>query len=184
MKSVKTAIKQATGTFIGWAVIMIVLGLLAMILPKATGIAVSVVVSWLIVLAGLAHFASAFTGRDAGAFIWRMLIGMVYIVGGGYLAFHPNIALETFTVVLVAIFLLEGVLEIVTFFLLRIYSGSGWILFHGLVAIMLAYLISIPWPDSSTWAVGIVLGINLIVSGFTVLMYALAVRNTTEVLNP
>jgi uncharacterized membrane protein HdeD (DUF308 family) len=183
MESVKKAIKEVTGVSIGCAVAMIVLGLLAVILPQASGIAVSVVVAWLIVFSGVVYLAFAFTSLSAGGFVWRMLIGIIYVIGGGYLALHPKIALETFTVVLAVIFVLEGVLEVITYFLLRVYSGSGWILVHGLVAILLAYLISAPWPASSTWAIGIILGINLIFSGVSVLMYSVVARKTMEVLN-
>jgi len=183
MENVKKAISKVTGASIGCAIAMIVLGLLAVILPQASGIAVSVVVAWLIVFGGLVYLAFAFSSLSAGGFVWRMLIGIIYVIGGGYLALHPKIALETFTVVLAVIFLLEGIMEVVTYFMLRIYSGSAWILVHGLLAILLAYLISVPWPASSTWAIGIILGINLIFSGVTVLMYSVAARKTMEVLN-
>ena len=183
MESVRKALKEVTGASIGWAVVMILLGLLAVILPRASGIAVSVLVSWLIVLCGITHLASAFVGRNAGAFIWRLLIGVVYILGGGYLALHPGIALVSLTVVLAAIFALEGVFELVAFFVFRPYAGSGWVLFDAIVTLLLAGLILYPWPSSSTWAIGIILGINLIFSGVTALMYSLAVRKTMEALN-
>jgi len=183
MESVRKALKEVTGTSIGWAVVMILLGLLAVILPHASGVAISVLVSWLIVFSGFAHLASAFTGRNAGAFIWRLLIGVVYVLGGGYLALHPGIALESLTIVLAMIFVLEFLLELTTFFLFRGYPGSGWVLFHALVTLLLAFLIMLPWPSSSKWAIGIILGINLIFSGVTVLMYSLVVRKTLEVLN-
>ena len=184
MESVKKAVKEVTGASIGWAVVMIVLGMLAVILPHASGIAISVLVSWLIVLGGVAYLAFAFVSLGVGSFIWRMLIGAVYILGGGYLAFHPGIALESLTVVLAAIFALEGMLELTSFFMFRLVPGSGWVLFDALVTLLLAGLILYPWPSSSTWAIGIILGINLIFSGVTVLMYALAARKTMEVLNP
>jgi uncharacterized membrane protein HdeD (DUF308 family) len=183
MGNTKSVFKEVTGASIGWAVVMILLGLLAVILPLATGIAVSVLVSWLIVFAGLAYLASAFAGRSAGAFIWRMLIGIVYVAGGGYLAFHPGLALQSLTVVLAVIFAIEGVLELVTFFQFRVYPGSGWALFDAIVTLLLAYLIARPWPSSSTWAIGTILGINLIFSGLTVLMYSLTARRTLEALN-
>ena len=183
MGAVKNLIKEVTGASIGWAVVMILLGLLAVFLPLASGIAVSVVVSWLIVLTGLAYLASAFAGRNAGAFISRMLIGIVYVAGGGYLAFHPGLALESLTIVLAVIFAMEGVLELVTFFRFRTYSGSGWVLFDAIITLLLAYLIVRPWPSSSSWAIGTILGINLIVSGFTVLMYSLTARRTLEALS-
>jgi len=183
MESTRKLFKEVTGASIGWAVVMILLGFLAVVLPLATGIAVSIVVSWLIVFGGIAYLASAFAGRNAGAFIWRMLIGVVYVLGGGYLAFHPGLALESLTVVLAGIFVMEGVLELITFFQFRVYSGSGWVLFDALVTLLLAYLIVRPWPVSSTWAIGTILGINLIFSGFSVLMYSLTARRTLEALS-
>ena len=176
-------IKEVTGASIGWGLIMIVLGILAVVLPLATGTAVSVVVSWLIVIAGLAYLASAFAGRNAAAFLWRMLIGLVYIFGGGYLALHPGLALQAFTVVMGLIFAFEGLLEVVLFFRFRGYVGSGWILFDGLMTLALAVLIVGPWPSSSSWAIGIILGINLIFTGVTVLMYSLLARKTLKVLH-
>jgi uncharacterized membrane protein HdeD (DUF308 family) len=83
--------------------------------------------------------------------------------------------------VLAAIFLVEGVLEIVAFFQFRALPGSGLILFDGVVTLLLAYLIWRPWPSSSTWAIGILLGINLIVSGITGLMFSLAARKALKV---
>jgi uncharacterized membrane protein HdeD (DUF308 family) len=183
MESLRRTLKEVTGVSIGWAVVMILLGFLAVILPRASGIAISVLVSWLIVLSGLSHLATAFAVRSAGTFIWRMLIGVVYILGGGYLALHPGIALESLTIVLAVIFVLEGLLELTNFFLFRSYPGSGWVLFHAIITLLLAYLIVLLWPSSSTWAIGIILGINLIFSGVTVLMYSLVVRRTLAVLN-
>ncbi len=183
MGNTRNVFKEVTGASIGWAVIMIVLGILAVILPLATGIAVSVVVAWLIVFAGLAYLASAFAGRSAGGFIWRMLIGLVYVFGGGYLGLHPQLALESFTIVMAVIFAFEGVMELVMFFQFRAFAGSGWVLFDAIVTLLLAGLVAVPWPSSSNWAIGIILGVNLIFSGFTVLMYSLTARRTVEALS-
>lgn len=175
-------LKEVTGVSIGWAVAMIVLGFLAVCLPFAAGIGVSILVSWIIVLCGVAHLAFAFAARGAGAFLWRMLLGIVYVVGGGYLAFHPRLALVTLTLVVAAIFLVESVLAFVVFFHIRALSGSGWILFDAIVTLLLAYLIWRPWPSSSVWAIGILLGINFIVSGFTRLMWSVAARKVLKAL--
>jgi len=180
-RSTTEVFKEVTGMSIGWAVVMIVLGFLAVFLPFATGIGVSVLVSLIIIFAGIGHLVYAFAARGAGAFLWRMLIGIVYVVGGGYLAFHPGLALDSLTLVLAAIFLVEGVLEIVAFFQFRALPGSGLILFDGVVTLLLAYLIWRPWPSSSTWAIGILLGINLIVNGITGLMFSLAARKALKV---
>lgn len=172
--------KQAAGASIGWGIVMILLGVLALFLPLAVGIGVSIAVGWIIVFGGIAYVASAFAARGAGSFLWRLLIGAVYILGGLYLAFHPGLALESLTLAMAVMFFFEGVLETVLFFQFRTLPGSGWSLFDGLVTLLLAYLIWRPWPVSSIWAIGTILGINLIMSGFTRLMYSVAARRTLE----
>jgi len=178
--SIKNLFNEFTGALIGWGVVMILLGVAALFLPLATGTAVSILISCIIILGGCAFLASAFAGRNAGAFIWRMLIGVVYIVGGGYLAFHSKLALESFTIVLGLIFVLEGLLDIATFFHFHDFPRSGWILFDAFVALLLAYLIMRPWPSSSVWAIGIILGIDLIVSGLTGVIYATSARRAVK----
>ena len=168
--------KEAVGMSIGWSVIMILLGMLAIFLPLATGIGVSIMVGWLMVLGGLTYIAHAFSAQGAGSFIWRMLVGIFYVVGGGYLAFHPGLALASLTLVMAAIFFVEGIMEIVLFAQFYSMSGSGWFLFDGVVTMILAYLIWQPWPASSGWAIGTLLGINLIVSGLTRMMYSIEAR--------
>lgn len=182
-ESVRTVFKEATRASVGWATVLIVLGVLVVSVPYRPGIAVSILISWIVVLSGLVHLASAFTGRDAGAFVWRMLIGVAYILCGTYLAFHPKIALESLTVVLAILFVFEGLLELGIFLLLRVNSGSGWVLFHALVALLFAFMIALPWPLSSMEGAGAILGINLIVSGVSVLLYLLEARKTLGELN-
>jgi uncharacterized membrane protein HdeD (DUF308 family) len=176
-------LKQAAGASIGWGIVMILLGILAMSLPLATGIGVSIGVGWIIVFSGIAYVASAFAARGAGSFLWRVLIGGVYILGGLYLAFNPGLALESLTLAMALMFFFEGALETVLFFQFRPLQGSGWILFDGLVTLFLAYLIWRPWPGSSIWAIGTILGINLMTSGFTRLMYSVAARRTLDAIN-
>ena len=180
---ISKAFMEVTGASVRWAVVMILLGLLAAILPLATGVAVSVVVAWVVVLSGVAYVASAVADRTAGAFIWRLLIGLVYIAGGSYLAFHAQISLETLTLLIATIFTIESILETVTFFQFRSYAGSVWALFDGVVTLVMAFLILLPWPSSSSWVIGIILGINLMITGFAVLIYSLDARKTREVLS-
>jgi len=172
--------QEAAGASSGWGVVMILLGVLALFLPLATGIGVSIAVGWIIVFGGVAYLASAFAARGAGSFLWRVLIGAVYIIGGLYLAFNPGLALASLTLAMALMFFFEGLLETVVFFQFRTLPGSGWVLFDGLVTLLLAYLIWRPWPSSSIWAIGTILGINLIMSGITRLMYSVAARRVLD----
>jgi uncharacterized membrane protein HdeD (DUF308 family) len=175
-QSTTDVFKKVTGMSIGSAVLMIVMGFLAITLPLATGIGISILVGWIVVFGGFTYVAYAFSAEGAGAFFWRMLIGIVYVVGGFYLVFHPGLALASLTLVLAAILVAEGVLQMIVFFQFRSLPGSGWVLFDSIVTLLLGFLIGYPWPFSSAWAIGTLVGINLLVSGFTRLLYSVAAR--------
>ena len=179
-QSTTGVLKEVAGMSIGWAIVMIVLGFVAILTPFTTGIAVSIFVGWIMVFSGFAYLAYAFAAQGAGSFIWRMLVGAAYVVGGGYLAFHPGIALESLTLLVAAIFFIEGITEIVVFFQFRSVPGAGWALFDAVVTLILAYMIWRPFPSSASWAIGTLLGANLIVSGFTRLMYSVEARKTLK----
>jgi len=179
-QSAKDVLRHATGVSIGWAVLMIVLGFFAVALPLATGIGVAIFFGWIIVFSGFAHLAYAFSTKGAGAFLWQLLIGVVYVLGGFYIAFHPILGLESLTLLLASVLFAEGVLRVIAFFQFRSLPGSGWILFDGLATLLLAFLILYPWPSSSVWAIGTLVGINLIASGFSRLMYSMTAQRTLK----
>lgn len=131
---------------------------------------------WVIVFGGILHVIYAFAAGGVGSFLWRTLVGIVYIVGGFYLVLNPPLALASLTLVVGVILIAEAVLQIIAFFQLRYTSGSGWILFDGIVTLLLAILILYPFPGSSPWAVGTIFGINMLSSGINRLMYSMAAR--------
>jgi uncharacterized membrane protein HdeD (DUF308 family) len=169
-------LKSIAGLSIGMAVLMIVVGLLAIFNPFAAGLGISMVLGWLIVISGFLHMVYAFAAGGVGSFLWRTLVGVVYIVGGFYLIFNPQIALASLTLVVGIILIAEAVLQIIAFFQLREMSGSGWILFDGIGTLLLGILILYPFPGSSEWAVGTIFGVNMLFSGITRLMYSISAR--------
>ncbi len=174
--------KRATSWAIGVSILLIVLGIMAIALPFLAGIAVSAIVGWMLIFGGVTHLAAAFHVRGAGAVLWEILVGLVYLVGGGYMVFHPLIGVATLTLFLAGVFLAEGVLEIVSFFAIRAQKGAGWMLFDGVITIFLAGLIWMHWPSSSVWAIGTIVGISLLLSGVKWLMISLASRNVLHML--
>jgi uncharacterized membrane protein HdeD (DUF308 family) len=169
--------RRVTGLSIGLAVLMIVLGFAAMFKPFAAGIGISLFIAWIIVFTGVVHIIYAFAARSAGSFLWRTLIGVAYILGGVYLLKNPSIALASLTLLVAAILIAEGVFQLIAFFELRVLPGSGWILCDAILTLILGGLIAYPWPGSSLWAIGTLVGVNLIISGFTRLMYSVAARS-------
>lgn len=169
-------LKDFAGLSIGISVIMIILGLLAIVMPGATGFAVALIFGWLIILAGVLHFVSAFAAFGVGRFLWRMLVAAVYVLGGGYLLLNAPFTLEALTMVVAVIFIMEGFFRIVGYFQVRLLPGSGWLIFNGIVSIILGGLIAYQWPDSSVWVIGTLIGVNLLFGGITGLFYSAAAK--------
>jgi uncharacterized membrane protein HdeD (DUF308 family) len=126
------------------------------------------------------HLAVAFQRREAGSMIWRALVGLAYIFFGVYLIAHPAMGVASLTLVLASLFLVEGIFDIALFFQVRSIRGSSWILFDGIITLLLGMLIYAHWPSSSVWAIGTLVGVSMIISGVTRLMMSLAVRNVTN----
>jgi uncharacterized membrane protein HdeD (DUF308 family) len=168
--------KKATGWYIAAAVIFILLGMFAIIEPGVAGLGITLLVGWLFIVGGVTHFIAAFKGGGAKHVIFQVLVGILYLVGGFYCISHPLLAIGTLTLVLAAIILAEGVLEVVSYFRMRNEGASGWVLFNGLVTLLLGAMIWFHWPSSSIWAIGILVGVNLIMTGVTRLMLGLAAR--------
>lgn len=170
-------IRRVSTLSILWGVLLICLGMLAVASPLVAAIAVNVVIAWLIVLAGVVHLVVAFHKREAGSMIWRLLVGLAYLCFGVYLLARPVEGVASLTLVLAALFLIEGALDIALFFRVRAIPRSSWILLDGIITLLLGLMIYVQWPSSSAWAIGTLVGVSLMISGITRVMLALAVRN-------
>jgi len=168
--------KTITSWFIAMAVLFIILGILAIIEPGVAGLAVTLLVGWALIFGAVAHFVTAFKGSGTKRVIGQVLIGLVYLIGGIYFLTHVFMAVGTLTLLLGGIILAEGVIEIVAYFRTRQEGASGWLLFNGIVTLLLGCLILFHWPSSSVWAIGTLVGINLLMTGISRLMFGLAAR--------
>jgi uncharacterized membrane protein HdeD (DUF308 family) len=158
-----------------WAILLIIVGFFALALPFEAGVAIAIAVAILVIVAGVVHLVGTFAARTGG-FFWRLLVGCAYLVAGVYLLLNPKLSLVSLTLALAVLFFVEGIFHIVTYFQVRSVPGAGWLLFDGIVTLILAVMIWRSWPASAVWALGTIVGINLLMSGFTRLMYSRAVR--------
>ena len=169
-------IRKATAWSIVLSVLMIAAGVLAIFSPAIAGVAVAVFFAWLLIFSGILHLAYAWQAGRAGAVVWEILVGLLYGAIGAYLLAHPVAGLASLTLALTFYLVLEGVLEFVLSFQLRPLPGSGWLLFDGIVTLLLAAMIGSAWPISSVWAIGTLVGVSMFFSGITRLMLSVAVR--------
>ncbi|HLH07621.1 MAG TPA: HdeD family acid-resistance protein [Terriglobales bacterium] len=169
-------LKKASSWAIAWSILLIGLGLIAVALPLVAALAVTTLVSWLLIIGGAFHLVMAVSSRGAGTLLWEVLVSLVYIIGGGYMLFHPLLGVATLTLLLAAFFFVEAIFDFVAFLGVRHQRGAGWMLVDGVVTLLLAGLIWAHWPSSSAWAIGTIIGISLLVSGFKWLMISLGAR--------
>ena len=168
--------KKATNWFIAIAVLFILLGVFAIAEPWTAGLGVTLLVGWLLLIGAVAHFFSAFKGGGAKHVILQVLVGLLYLIGGGYFLTHTIMGVSTLTLLLAIVILAEGVLEVVAYFRVKGVGGSAWLLVNGVVTILLGGLIWFHWPSSSVWAIGTLVGVNLLMTGISRLMLGMAAR--------
>jgi uncharacterized membrane protein HdeD (DUF308 family) len=168
----------SSGSSTVWAILLIVLGFLAIALPFASSWGVVVVLAWLLIFSGILQFVHAFqSSRGVGHILWKLLVAALYLIIGIYCLMHPVLGIAALTFALAIFFVLEGVFDIVEYFQVRHLMGSGWILFDGIVTLILGILVWRHWPSSSRWVIGTLVGISMILTGITRLMTGAAIRH-------
>lgn len=171
-------LSKASGWAIAWAILIIIAGLIAISLPFISGIAITILLGWLILVSGFFHVIEAFHARGAGSFTWRLVVGIIYIIGGLAIFFHPAFGLLTLTLVLGILFLIQGAVSIGAFFGHRALPGSWWMLINGIIDLALGVLIWWEGASAALWLVGTLVGFILIFSGVTRLMIWSAIHRS------
>ena len=165
MNTAVTYARSERGWSIALGILLIIAGLLAIAVPFFAGVAASVYFGCLVLFAGVAHLVYAWSQRRAGAILWQVLIGIVYLAAAFYMLALPVAGVVALTLVLAFYIAVEGVFELVVFSLLRRVPGSAWFLVDGVVSLLVASLILFHWPSSSLWAVGTLVGVSMLFSG-------------------
>lgn len=173
LEKAKAEIAEHRGWFIALGVFLIVVGFLAIIFPLASTIAAKVFLGWLFLIGGVAQIVHAFSTKRWSQFFLNILIGLLYVVAGGWLAFLPLSGIITLTILLSAMFIIEGVFEAMMAFRMRPEQGWGWMMTAGVIAILAGVMIFAQLPSSAIWAIGLLAGINIMSTGFAYLFLAL-----------
>jgi uncharacterized membrane protein HdeD (DUF308 family) len=169
-------LRGATTWSILLSVLIMIAGFLAIALPLIAGMAVTLIVAWMLIFAGVLHIVFAFRAGHASAVVWQVLLGLVYGFIGVYILMNPGVGLAGLTFAIAAYLFAEAVLELVLAIQLRPAPGTGWLIFDSIVTFILAVMIFYTWPSSAAWVVGVLVGISMLFSGMTRLMLTLAAR--------
>lgn len=151
-------------------------GGVAIIFPLLTTLATKIFIGWLFLIGGVTHLIHAFSTRTWGGFVLDLLEGALYLIAGVWLAFFPLAGVLTLTVFVASLFIFQGAVEGVIAFRLRPTKGWGGMLFAGAIAILLGVMIIGGLPGTAAWALGFLVGVKLMSSGWAYLLLALNAR--------
>ena len=160
-------------------VLMIVLGVLAVAAPAFATLTVDIYVGWLFLISGVLGLIAMFSARNVPGFLWTLVTALLSIVVGGVLLWKPVEGALSLTIVLTAYFIVEGVFQAAAALIYRdaIPSTWGWLLASGLADLALAAIIVAGWPGTAAWVLGLLVGVNLLTTGWAVVMVALGARD-------
>ena len=180
MSTTPTALSGFAPKSLNWSIalsiLLILAGLFAILVPPVSGLAITLIFGWSMIFSGIAHFVFAFKTHTTGGVLWELLVGAIYLFTGVYLILHPLSALIALTLILAIYLFFEGIVEIIQSFQLRPRHGANWLLFDGIVTLVLAIMIWRSWPANTVWVIGTLVGISMIFSGFSRLMLSLAAK--------
>lgn len=153
-----------------------VIGALAIIFPFAATLAAELVIGAILVVSGVVELVRAFAMRRNGSLVWNVLFGLAALAAGVILLVWPLQGMVTLTIVVGIFFLIGGAFKLVAGFGLRPFPGWGWIGFSGALSMLLGLILLFGLPGTAMWAVGLLVGIDLIFLGAAEIAMAYALR--------
>ncbi len=181
-RAVANALHQHWKLYLAEGIALVILGFVAILVPPIATLAVTIVLGWLFLLSGVFGLFTTFMMRHAPGFWWSLISAVLGIVVGLLLLARPISGAFSLTLVLVVFFVMEGVASIM--FALdhrRELSGQwGWMLVSGIVDLVLATLVFVGLPSTAAWAIGLLVGINMVFGGSALIAMALHARKAAS----
>jgi len=175
----RAAVRDHWKAFLFEGILLAILGLAAMIVPPLASLAVTIFLGWMFLVSGVAGLVVTVWARAMPGFWWSLVSAALAVLAGGVLLARPMQGVLTLTIIIGIYFVAEGVATIM--YALehrRELSGRwSWLLVAGLMDILIAFFIIAGLPGSAGWAIGLLVGINLLFGGATLIGMALAARN-------
>ena len=177
-RAVAETMREHWVLFLVEGIVLVVLGLLAIVIPPLATLAVTILVGWLFLISGVLGLVTTFWAKGAPGFWWSLISAIIAIIAGVILLASPVSGSVSLTLVLIVFFIIEGVASIMYGVEHRREASSraGWIIVSGVIDLILAAIIFSDLPGSAAWAIGLLVGINMVFGGTSLIAMALAAR--------
>ena len=176
------AVREHWKLFLIEGIILVILGILAILVPPLATIAVTILIGWLFLISGVAGLITTFGARHAPGFWWSLLSALLGIAAGLVLLVWPLSGAISLTLLLIVFFIIEGVLSIMyAVEHKRELTGQwGWMLVSGIIDLILAAMIWGGLPSTAAWALGLLVGINMLFGGSAMIAMAMHARGSGD----
>jgi uncharacterized membrane protein HdeD (DUF308 family) len=174
-----SGLRQHAGLAVTIGFIMIVCGFLAVGAPLAAGLVVTITVGVLLIVAGVSQCVLAFRAGAFGSGLLLFVIGILTTLAGAFLSSQPLAGLAEITLILMIFFVVSGLFELFGSLQIRPAQGWGWMAFNGAITLLLGSMIWQQYPLSGAWAVGVLFGIRLVLTGWALVTIGGALRRAT-----
>jgi uncharacterized membrane protein HdeD (DUF308 family) len=177
-----SAIAQHWGLFLAEGIILVILGIAAIAVPLIATLAFTIIIGWVFLVAGVVGLVTTFWARGAPGFWWSLISAIIAIAAGVVLLLWPISGSISLTLVLIAFFIIEGIASIMYAIEHRNQATSQWLwmLVSGIIDLILAGIIFAGLPGTAFWALGLLVGINMVFGGAALIAMALAARHPTS----
>jgi uncharacterized membrane protein HdeD (DUF308 family) len=172
------AIHEHWGMFLAEGIILVLLGLAAILVPLVATLALTIIIGWIFLVSGIMGLITTFWARQAPGFWWALISAIIGIAAGIVLLLWPVSGSVSLTLVLIAFFVIEGIASIMYAIEHRNQLTGRWVwmLVSGIVDLILAGIIFAGLPGTALWALGLLVGINMVFGGVALIGMALAAR--------
>ena len=161
-------------------VLAIVIGCIAILVPAVASVGTAIFIGWILLVAGAFMVAAAFSAHSIGTVVLRLLWAVVTVVVGVWLIVEPHNGTLTLTLVLGIYFLFMGLTRIAVAFAARGQQGAGLVGLSGVAGLLIGILVLAEFPSSADWAIGLLVGIDLIFAGWTLTSVAIVGRDLSR----
>ena len=172
--------KKNAGWLVVLGVVTVAAGVLAVGSPLATGLAVTVIVGIAMIIGGIARTIGVFSAGSFGQGALAFIGGILTLAAGVILAARPGMGLASLTLILGACLIVDGLSGVVLAVQVRPQQGWGWMCFSAAMGVLLGFVLLAEWPLSGVWAIGTLVGINLIFAGFSLISVGSTARHVAK----
>ena len=172
-------LRRSWGWYLALGIVLIVLGMIAIGSTFMMTIASVLFFGWLLIIGGVMEAIHAFWHKRWAGFFLDLLTGILYVIVGWMMVTNPKASALLLTLVIAMFLVFEGVLRIVTALTAR-YPHWGWVLFNGVISLALGVMIWRQWPYSGLWVIGLFVGIEMLLNGWSLVMLSSAGRHLPD----